>query len=163
MITESLFFCGAKKFKSIPDLPAISSHAGNNQISIPKAIYYSFRATFKPSFITDITSVYDIKLNSIGAYESQIGTNQKKYLESLILPSAGNKITTTVNNKNITAQNEFATLLASKLSITSIISKDQFYGSMIGVEYGEGYLSKTPLSVNNCVDLLRNGGTSYLY
>lgn len=83
--------------------------------------WYMTRTEFKPSVIVDTTKFLDTKLAAINAYHSQITA------------------TTT------------ETLIGSELTIHAIKARDAYYGSMIGVAYGEPLLHEGPLLINNTV------------
>lgn len=129
LLSESVFFTGVKKFKSTPNLPAIKP---------PLNIYYQYRVAFKPSFITDISSVYEAKYNAIKCYSSQFGLDKNSSLN-------------------------FPTLISSPLSLTSLQSKDAYYGSMIGVQYGEPYLLKNAISIDDPISTLNSNKYSYIF
>ncbi len=83
-------------------------------------IYYMLHRPFEPTFIVDVTDVYDRKLEAIRAYKSQI---------RLI--------------------SEYGGLLRA------VSIRDQLYGLTIGAEYGEPFLSDTPLKIDDPAAILR--------
>ena len=84
-------------------------------------LYFTMRKNTKPTFIVDISDSFEAKYKAFDCYASQI------------------------KRSNSTAQ----TLVSSPLMIHSAKSRDGYYGSMIGVYAGEGFISKTPISLSN--------------
>lgn len=91
---------------------------------IEQVLYYAMRVAFEPSFILDITEVQQIKMQAIAAYSSQI-----------------------------TRSKGSETLVSSPLSLDAIVARDAYFGSMIGVAYGEGYLSRNAIGVSDPISL----------
>ncbi len=115
--TRAVFLANLRKF--LPE-------AGNAHHVLQTA-YYQLRTRFKPSFIVDVTSVYEKKLQAIAAYKSQVQRDR----------SGAN------------------TLISSELSVSSIQARDEHYGSMIGVKYGEPFLLKTAIGIPDPVAFFR--------
>ncbi|NIR51852.1 bacillithiol biosynthesis deacetylase BshB1 [candidate division KSB1 bacterium] len=92
-----------------------------------KVIYYACRYEFEPSFIVDVSEYHEQKLKAIQAYKSQFHNPEKdKYGEE---------------ETNI-SRPEF---------LESIITRAKQYGSYIGVEYGEPFLVREPMRLNDPV------------
>jgi bacillithiol biosynthesis deacetylase BshB1 len=87
---------------------------------------YMMKYEFIPSFIVDITDVYDIRQNAVRAYKSQFYNPQSKDPE---------------------------TLLSKKSFLDFIDTRAKFYGQMIGVQYGDPLHSVNPFGVNDLFDL----------
>lgn len=91
----------------------------------PKQIlYYMLRYEFRPSFITDITAVHKTKMDAIACYASQLHSAQS---------------------------GAASTLLSSPLTLDAIAGRDRHYGAMIGAEYGEAYLVRSIVSIDDPV------------
>ena len=90
-------------------------------------IYYMCHYTFEPTFIVDISDVFEKKINAINAYKSQFEINKEMELNDL---------------------------LKSPFSLENVEAKDRFYGSLIGVRYGEPFLLKNPVKTSNPINLL---------
>ncbi len=88
--------------------------------NVDQVLYYQMRVTFDPSFILDITEVQQQKMDAIAAYSSQINRE------------AGSE-----------------TLVSSPLSLEAIVARDAYLGSMIGVRFGEAYLSRNAIGVSD--------------
>lgn len=92
-----------------------------------KVIYYQTRFEFQPSFIVDISDCHEQKIKSILAYESQF-YNQKKA--------------------------EFGkeeTLISRPEFLDHITARDRKYGAYIGAAYGEPFLIREALRVDDPV------------
>lgn len=111
IVKKAVYFAGLKKY------PCKEERFVTNQIA-----FYQMRYTFVPSFIVDISEVYQQKLDAINCYQSQV----KK-------------------NSNI------QTLINSPLSISSITARDEYCGAMIGAEFGEPFLITNSISINDPV------------
>ncbi len=92
--------------------------------SVPQVIYYQMRLSFQPSFIVDITHSHEKKMQSIRAYHSQV-----------------------------TREDGSDTLVSSPLSLDSVVARDAYFGSMIGVPYGEAYLTRNAIGVKDPMEL----------
>lgn len=90
-----------------------------------KLVFYMEHYEFKPSFIVDVSSTFATRLEAIQAYKSQVfGTH-------LI----GNDVD--------------ATYISSQQYFHSITYKSQYWGAKIGVKFGEPFLVREPMKVND--------------
>jgi len=87
-------------------------------------IYYPMRVDVKPSFIIDVSANYKTKLDAINCYNSQVIRKEKS---------------------------DVKTLISSPLTIHSIKARDSFYGAKIGVEYGEPFVVRTGIKIEDPV------------
>lgn len=118
ILDEAVFFANLnKKWSELG-----SSH------NVKSVIYYMLRKAFEPSFITNISDVYETKLSSINCFGSQV----TRHVEG--------------------AQ----TLLSDPLSISSIKARDEYYGSRIGVKMAEPYYISQDLSISDPFDFFTN-------
>lgn len=85
-------------------------------------LYYMMHQFFQPTFIVDITDEMDTKIEAIEAYRSQFAMS-------------GNGFELTYINRP-----EF---------LTSLRTRAAFLGEQIGVKYGEGFLYKGSLKIDN--------------
>lgn len=92
-----------------------------------KCFHYMQKYEFTPTFIVDVSDVYPVKQQSLMAFESQFYNPKSKERE---------------------------TILSSKLFLESIYARDRHMGSLINVEYGEGFYSIEPLGVHSPFDIL---------
>jgi len=100
-----------------------------------KVIYYQTRFEFEPSFIVDISDVHEVKMKSILAYKSQF----HHYLK--------------------TEFGDEETLLSKPEFLDRIETRDKQYGTYIGVKYGEPFLIRESLKLNDPVEFF---GPEYL-
>lgn len=105
----------------------------------PAAIFsYPQHDPIEPQFIVDVTTTWDAKMRALDAYESQ-------------LHRPGAEATPR------RADADPATKVASREFRLAVEGRARHYGQLIGVEYGEGFLSRTPLSVGDPWQLLPAG------
>jgi LmbE family N-acetylglucosaminyl deacetylase len=90
-----------------------------------KVIYSSLYANVSPSFVVDITAQFDRRMESLFCYESQYGAQETG---SALFPD----------------QQEIHDRLAGIA---------RFYGNLIGVKYGEPYVVKETMRVDDIVTL----------
>ncbi len=122
LVTEAVFFSGLAKF--LPETAPFK----------PRALfYYQLRFAFRPSFVVDISQVYDAKLAAIRCFRSQI---ERSAEHASPLP----------------------TLVSSALSVSSISARDEYYGAMAGVRFAEPYFVRAPVLLDDPVALWRSLG-----
>lgn len=117
---RAAFMAGLKNFKT-------PKQNENTKTLKAQVVYYQMRYKFQPSFIVDISSVYERKLQSIKAYQTQLG----------LIDRVSNQID--------------ETLIASSDSLAAIEAHDKHTGSMIGTQYGEAFLLHNTLSISDPV------------
>jgi bacillithiol biosynthesis deacetylase BshB1 len=100
-----------------------------------KVIYYQARFEFKPSFIVDISDFHEQKVRSILAYKSQFHHTQKSEF------------------------GDDETLISRPEFLDRIATRDKQYGAYIGVKYGEPFLIREALRVDDPVEFF---GSEYL-
>ena len=93
-----------------------------------RVIFYQTRFEFKPSFIVDISDFHAQKLKSILSYKSQFHHQDKKEF------------------------GDDETLLSSPEFLDRIETRDKQYGRYIGVKYGEPFLVREAIKIENPVD-----------
>jgi bacillithiol biosynthesis deacetylase BshB1 len=90
-----------------------------------KIIYASLYANVTPSFVVDITQYFDRRMESLLAYRSQYGS-----------------------------ESEGATLFPDESEIRErLAAMARFYGNLIGVRYGEPYVVKETMRIDDVVSL----------
>lgn len=117
---EAWFYSGLEKMKT--------SYKGVMQEPFRPKKYFHFmqKYEFVPSFIVDVSSVYEAKKESLLSFSSQFYNPKSKERE---------------------------TMLSSKLFLESIYARDLHYGSLINTAYGEPFYSIEPIGVNSLFDL----------
>jgi bacillithiol biosynthesis deacetylase BshB1 len=92
-----------------------------------KVMYYAERFEFQPSFIVDISDAHEKKLRAIEAYQSQFHNPQKHKF------------------------GETETNISRPEFLDAIITRDKQYGSYIGVKFGEPFLVREPMRLDDPV------------
>ena len=93
-----------------------------------KIIYYQTRFEFKPSFIVDISDFHAQKMKAILSYKSQFHHQGKAEF------------------------GDDETLLSRPEFLDRIETRDKQYGTYIGVKYGEPFLVREAMKINDPVD-----------
>ena len=93
-----------------------------------KVMYYQSRFEFSPSFVVDITSVQDKKVEAIRSYASQF------------------------DSANGAEYGADETLISRPDFIKRIETRDRQYGTYIGAEFGEPFLVREALRVDDPVE-----------
>ncbi len=118
LVTRALFFAGVAKFQTDPAASPFTPR---------QVLYYPMRHLVEPSFVVDVTGVYERKRKAVRCYASQV-TPQ---------PDAP------------------PTLVGSTLSLSSLEARDALYGARIGTAYGEPYLTRETLGLTDPIDHFR--------
>ena len=118
---EAWFYSGLEKIAT--------KYHGKRQAPFRPKKYFHFmqKYEFQPTFIVDVSDVYETKIKSLMAFESQFYNPKSKERE---------------------------TILSSRLFLESIYARDRHFGSHINVEYGEPFFSIEPLGFNSFFDVL---------
>lgn len=116
LVSRAVFVAGLRSYR--PDLGAA--------FSPPQVLYYHMRYDFRPSFICDISAVFDLKVQAIRCYQSQIVRRPEG--EPVVAGQPG-------------------PLISSPRFMQSVEVRDRYYASMIGSDFAEPYLSKSAISI----------------
>jgi len=137
-VAAGLLLTRAVFFSGLKNFKVAGGAAENEAHTPQQVIYFMMRYQFRPSFIVDISDTFELKMESIRCFASQFG------LDKTVGPD---------------------TLLSSPLSIQSIEARSQYYGAMIGVKYGEPFLTKNIISVGDPLKLFNDNPTTkaFLY
>ncbi len=95
---------------------------GGEPYRIPTVLYYPCRKTFKPTFIVDISSVFEEKERAARCFESQVILSEKTR----------------------------STPLNSPLFLDRLRARSVTLGATAGVDFGEAYLATEPFLLNKC-------------
>ena len=90
-----------------------------------RVIYYPCWFDFKPSFVVNITECHDQKIKAIQAYRSQFDHPDKSEF------------------------GDDETLISRPEFLERITTRDRFYGSSIGTTFGEPFLVREPLRLDD--------------
>ncbi|WP_164018914.1 bacillithiol biosynthesis deacetylase BshB1 [Pyxidicoccus trucidator] len=118
LVTRALFFAGVRKFEAEPPGAPFTPR---------QVLYYPLRHLAEPSFVVDVSSVYERKRAAVRCYASQVQPR----------PDAP------------------PTLVGSPLSLSSLEARDAFYGAQVGVAHGEPYVVRETLGLADPVDHFR--------
>jgi len=105
----------------------IKLDSGQEPFRPNKVIYYQTRFEFDPSFIVDISDFHEQKVKSILAYKSQFDHPQKAEF------------------------GDEETLISHPEFMDKIATRDKQYGAYIGVRYGEPFLVREALKLDDPV------------
>ncbi len=95
-----------------------------------RVIYYPCWFEFRPSFVVDITEFHDQKIKAIQAYRSQFDHPDKSKF------------------------GDEETLISRPEFLERIMTRDRHYGSSIGTTFGESFLVREPLRLDDPIGLL---------
>ena len=119
LISDSCFISGLRKVVTLDD-------DGNPQPHWrPKYIFQFIQDRYyNPSFVYDITAVFDKKMESIKAYSSQFFSEAYN-------------------------SDEPQTYISTEGFFNNIIGRHQMFGKMVGVPYAEGFISEKMIGVQS--------------
>jgi bacillithiol biosynthesis deacetylase BshB1 len=118
LISDSCFLSGLRKIITRDD------EGKEQEAWRPKYVFHFIQDRFyQPSFVYDISTTFDRKLEAIRAYSSQFHSTAYK-------------------------EDEPQTYISSPEFMDSIIGRAQMLGKMIGVKYAEGFLSEKTIGVS---------------
>ncbi len=92
-----------------------------------RILYYASRYEFHPSFIVDVSETHDLKMQAIRAYRSQFYDERNE-------------------------RDEPETNISHPGFLEAIIARGKQYGSYVGVTYGEPFLVREPLRLDDPVE-----------
>ena len=125
LIEEACFLSGLKKIESVDNDGTVQENWR------PKYIFHFIQDRYyTPSFVYDITAVFDKKLESIKAYSSQFYSTEYK-------------------------EDEPQTYISTPAFLGSIIGRHQMFGKMIGVEYAEGFITEKMIGIRDFDSLVQ--------
>jgi bacillithiol biosynthesis deacetylase BshB1 len=119
LIKDSCFLSGLRKIETI-------DKEGKPQTAWrPKYVFHYIQDRYyAPSFVYDISAVFEKKLQSVQAYSSQFFSSEY-------------------------GQNEPQTYISTPEFLNSIIGRHQMFGKMIGVPYAEGFITEKMIGVSS--------------
>ena len=118
LATKAVFFAGLRTFETSPP---------SERFSPRQVLYYPLRYAFRPSFVVDISGVFERKKQAILCYQSQFQRSPA----------------------------QIATLINSPLALEAIEARDRYYGAQIGRIAGEAYFCSATLCVSDPVGFFR--------
>jgi len=125
LIAESCFLSGLRKIVTVDNDGLEQEHWR------PKYVFHYIQDRYAaPSFVYDITPVFETKLQSIRAYTSQF--HSSGYVSE-----------------------EPQTYISTPEFLNAIIGRHQMFGKMIGVPYAEGFITEKMIGVRDFDALVR--------
>ena len=119
LITDACFLSGLRKIETVDSDGLVQDYWR------PKYIFHFIQDRYAtPSFVYDITAVFEKKLQSIRAYSSQFFSAEY-------------------------AKDEPQTYISSPEFLDAIIGRHQMFGKMIGVPYAEGFVTEKMIGVRD--------------
>ncbi|HZI13312.1 MAG TPA: bacillithiol biosynthesis deacetylase BshB1 [Myxococcus sp.] len=118
LVTRALFFATVRRFEAEPPGAPFTPR---------QVLYYPLRHLAAPSFVADVSAVYERKVAAVRCYASQVEPR----------PDAP------------------PTLVGSPLSLSSLEARDRFYGAQIGVMHGEPYVVRETLGLADPLEHFR--------
>ncbi|MBS1664959.1 MAG: bacillithiol biosynthesis deacetylase BshB1 [Bacteroidetes bacterium] len=119
LISTACFLSGLRKIETLDEAGKPQEHWR------PKYVFHFIQDRYAtPSFVYDISPVFEAKLQSIRAYGSQFFSTEYK-------------------------ENEPQTYISSPEFLNAIIGRHQMFGKMIGVPYAEGFITEKMVGVKN--------------
>src|SRR5579885_2740553 len=103
-----------------------------------RVLFYAGRPSFRPSFVVDISEVFEEKMKAILSYRSQF--HQEPAVES-----AGSG----------QPKKEPHTMISTPYALETLATMCRYYGAMIGARYGEPFLMREPLELRDPVSFFR--------
>lgn len=120
LVEDSCFYAGLER-------------RGSGEPHRPAAVFhYMQHDPFEPSFVVDVSSTWDAKLEALAAYESQLHQEGSERVEP-------------------------PTKVASPEYRLAIEGRARHYGLLINVAYGEPFASRLPLAVADPMTILPGG------
>ena len=119
LISDACFLSGLRKVETVDNDGLAQEHWR------PKYIFHFIQDRYAdPSFVYDITPVFDQKLESIKAYSSQFFSSQYD-------------------------KDEPQTYISTPGFLNAIIGRHQMFGKMIGTAYAEGFITEKMIGVRD--------------
>jgi N-acetylglucosamine malate deacetylase 1 len=119
LIADACFLSGLRKIETTDEQGSLQEQWR------PKYIFHYIQDRFyNPSFVYDITAVFERKLNAIRAYASQFHSKEYKMEEP-------------------------QTYISTPEFLNSIIGRHQMFGKMIGVPYAEGFTTEKIIGIRH--------------
>jgi bacillithiol biosynthesis deacetylase BshB1 len=125
LISESCFLSGLRKIETLDEAGRPQEHWR------PKYVFHYIQDRYaSPSFVYDITPVFEAKLQSIRAYASQFYSTEYGTAEP-------------------------QTYISTPEFLGAIIGRHQMFGKMIGVPYAEGFITEKMIGVRDFDSFVR--------
>ncbi|MBK8608595.1 MAG: bacillithiol biosynthesis deacetylase BshB1 [Chitinophagaceae bacterium] len=128
LVADAAFLSGLKKIET--ERNGVAQEAWR-----PKYVFrYIQDRMLQPDFVIDISSVFEKKIEAIKAYKTQFHAQRPVDSE---------------------ATDEPETYISKPDFLDSVIYRHKWFGKMIGVEYGEGYITEKTLGLKNFDSIIK--------
>lgn len=125
LISTSCFLSGLRKIETTDDEGKPQEHWR------PKYVFHFIQDRYAhPTFVFDISPVFEAKLESIRAYSSQFFSTEY-------------------------SENEPQTYISTPEFLNAIIGRHQMFGKMIGVPYAEGFITEKMIGIRDFDSLVQ--------
>jgi N-acetylglucosamine malate deacetylase 1 len=119
LIADACFLSGLRKIETKDDAGNLQQHWR------PKYVFHYIQDRYyNPSFVYDVTNVFERKIESIKSYSSQFFSSEY-------------------------SKDEPQTYISTPEFLNSIIGRHQMFGKMIGVPYAEGFISEKMIGIRS--------------
>ncbi len=119
LISDACFLSGLRKIETKDD------EGKPQDFWRPKYVFHYIQDRyFNPSFVYDVTAVFERKIESVKAYSSQFFSSEY-------------------------SKDEPQTYISTPEFLNSIIGRHQMFGKMIGVAYAEGFITEKMIGVKS--------------
>jgi bacillithiol biosynthesis deacetylase BshB1 len=137
LVRESAYLAGLKKIDT-----------GQEAFRPFRVVFYQGRFEFAPSFIVDTTGFYERKMDAIRAYQSQFYHPDEGGSASGSAPGSA------PHSGSSAGAGAPETPISRPEFLDALEARDRRWGAQIGVKYGEPFLVREPLSVDDPVAFL---------
>ncbi len=118
LVTDAAFYAGLRKIETV--------HPAHRP---QQTVYFSTADVHAPTFVVDVTSGMETRMQAMRAYASQFHDPSSR---------------------------EPRTLLSEESFLKAIEARARYFGFLIGAEFGEGFVSKRPPRVDDLLGAFKN-------
>ncbi|HYF31440.1 MAG TPA: bacillithiol biosynthesis deacetylase BshB1 [Chitinophagaceae bacterium] len=121
LIADASFFAGLRKIETNDDEGLLQ------QAWRPKYVFHYIQDRYiEPSFVVDITDVFEDRMKAIAAYTTQF--YNENYIENDNMPQS---------------------YISTPVFIESVVARARMMGKRIGVKFGEGFVTEKVIGIRN--------------
>lgn len=121
LVAEAAFYSGLMKIET-----------GQESFRPYRVLFYVSRVEFRPSFVVDVSEVFEAKMQALRSYRSQFHGGQ---------PGG--------------EADEPETMISTPYALEALETLSRYYGAMIGARYGEPFCMREPLELRDPVVFFR--------
>ena len=137
LVAEAAFYSGLAKIET-----------GQESFRPYRVLYYMSRIGYRPSFVVDISEVFEAKMRALRCYRSQFhtGANGDDSEDPETQPE------TQADTRPDTPPD---TMISTPYALEALEAAWRYYGAMIGARYGEPFLLREALELRDPVSFFR--------